>query len=625
MANSKNKLFNDFPPISTEQWEEVIKKDLKGADYDKKLLWKTLEGFKVRPYYRIDDIADKDFTESLPGEFPYIRGNKKNNNEWEIRQDIKVNDLQSANDYALFILDRGVTSLGFNVKCKKGNCKIQSKADIEILLKDIYINCIGLYFNSGHNSPEVIDALSQYIQEKGLDKSKVNGAVCYDPLGYLSVKGAWGTDEHGDFEAVKSLIEFAKSNLPAYRVLALNGQHFNNAGASVIEELAFTLAMAADYFTKLTDKGLSATDISRHLQVNLGVGTNYFMEIAKVRAARYLFASLLDIFQSENKKIFINSFTSGWHDTIYDPYVNVLRTTNEAMSASIGGTDALVVRPFDKAFKKENDFSDRLARNIQIILKEESYFDKVIDPSAGSYYIENLTDSIIEESWKLFLEIDSKGGYLSALKEGFIQSKIEKTANTRLINIATRREILLGTNQFPNFNESVKSEVDKDAIDSSKVEIEGDIVTTIKKFRGAEAFEELRLATENHSKRPKVFMLTIGNLAFRKARATFSCNFFACAGYEVLDNLGFDSIEDGVNAAIDANSDIIVICSSDDEYAELVPKAYKLINGKALTVVAGAPACMDDLKNVGIEHFIHVRSNVLETLKTFNHKLGIDS
>lgn len=625
MANNNDKLFNDFPPISTKQWEEVIQKDLKGADYDRKLMWKTLEGFKVSPYYRNDDLSDKDYIETLPGEFPYTRGNKKNNNEWEIRQDIKVGDLKTANEYALFILDRGVTSLGFNIKCKKGNSKIQSKGDIEILLKDIFIDCIGLYFNSGHNSPEVMHALSEYIQDKGLDKSKINGAVCYDPLGYLTIKGAWGIDEQGDFEAVKSLIEFAKSNLPAYRVLAINGQHFNNAGASVTEELAFTLAMAAEYFTQLTEMGLSATDISKHIQINLGVGTNYFMEIAKVRAARYLFARLLETFQSENKKIFINSFTSGWHDTIYDPYVNVLRTTNEAMSATIGGTDALVVRPFDKAFKKENSFSDRLARNIQIILKEESYFDKIVDPSAGSYYIENLTDSIIDETWKLFLEIDSMGGYLSALKEGFVQSKIEKTANTRLMNIAMRREILLGTNQFPNFNESVKSDVDHDAIQNSKVEIEGDTVTTIKKFRGAEAFEELRLATENHSKRPKVFMLTIGNLVFRKARATFSCNFFACAGYEVVDNLGFNTIEEGVNAAIDAKSDIVVICSSDDEYAELVPQAHKLINGKALTVVAGSPACMDDLKNEGIEYFVHVKSNVLDTLKTFNDKLGIKS
>ncbi len=623
MANNKEKLFNEFPPVSTEQWEEIIQKDLKGADYEKKLVWKTLEGFKVKPYYRTESLRGKEYIGTFPGEFPYVRGNKTNNNGWEIRQDIQVDDIKSANEYALFILDRGVTSVGFNVRCKKGSCKIQNKADMEILLKDIHINCIGLYFNSGHNSPELVKILSDYVQDKGLEKSRINGAFCYDPLGYLTIKGAWGIVEESDFDEVKSIIEFAQSNLPSYRVLAVNGQHFNNAGASVVEELAFTLSMTAEYLTQLTDKGLSATDISKHIQINLGVGTNYFMEIAKIRAARLLFAMLLEAYGSESKKIFINSFTSGWHDTVYDPYVNVLRTTTEAMSATIGGTDALVVRPFDKAFKKGNRFSDRLARNIQIILQEESYFDKIADPSAGSYYIENLTNSLIEEGWKLFLEIDSKGGYLEALKTGMIQSKIEETANKRRMNIATRREILLGTNQFPNFNESVKTAINADVINNSKVEVEGDVVKPIQKFRGGEIFEGLRLATENHSKRPKAFMLTIGNLAFRKARATFSCNFFACSGYEVIDNLGFNSVEEGVNAAFDAQADIIVVCSSDDEYAEIVPQVYNLVKDKAITVVAGTPACMDDLKAIGVEDFIHIRSNVLETLKSFNQKLGI--
>ena len=625
MANSKEKLFKEFPPVSTEQWEEVIARDLKGADYEKKLVWKTLEGLKVRPYYRQDSLEEKKYLDSKPGEFPFTRGNNTNTNEWEIRQDISVDDMKSANEYARFILDRGVTSLGFNVKCKKGNCKIKGVADMQTLLKDIFIDCIGLYFNSGHNSPEVIKLLAEYADSKGIDKSKITGAVCYDPLGYLTIKGAWGAGEDADFETVKSLFDFAKKALPNYRVLAINGQHFNNAGASIVEELAFTLAMTAEYLSKLTEKGLSATDIAKQIQINLGVGTNYFMEIAKVRAARLLFAKLLEAYGSEYKQVFINSFTSGWHDTVYDPYVNVLRTTTEAMSATIGGTNALVVRPFDKSFKEGNQFSDRIARNIQIVLKEESYFDKIVDPSAGSYYIENLTDSIIDEAWKLFLEIDGKGGYLPALKEGFIQDSIEKTANTRIINIATRREILLGTNQFPNFNESVKDEINQDALDAGTVTIEGDVVKTIVKFRGAKGFEDLRLATENHSKRPKAFMLTFGNLVFRKARATFSCNFFACAGYEVVDNLGFDSAEAGVKAAMDEGADIIVVCSSDDEYAEFVPEVNKLVNGKAIVVVAGAPACMDDLKALGIEDFIHVRSNVLETLQAFNAKLGIKS
>jgi methylmalonyl-CoA mutase len=623
MANSKEKLFNEFPPISTEKWESVIQQDLKGADYEKKLIWKTLEGLKVRPYYRQEDLAGKEYLDSVPGEFPYIRGNKTNSNEWEIRQDIDVSDPKTANEYALFVLDRGVTSIGFGVKCKKGSCKIKSQNDLSVLLKDIYIECIGLYFQSGHNSPEIVKMLSDEVQNRKLDKNKITGSVCFNPLGYLTIKGAWGKDEKSDFDSVKAIIEFAENNLPKYRVLSVNGQHFNNAGASVVQELAYTLAMAAEYISRIGELGISTATIAKHLQVNLGVGTNYFMEIAKVRAARYLFAKLFEAYKSEWKQVHINSHTSGWHNTIYDPYVNVLRSTTEAMSAVLGGTNALVVKPFDKSYKKSNQFSDRISRNIQIILKEEAYFEKIVDPSAGSYYIENLTDSIIAEAWKLFLEIDSKGGYLKALKDGIIQSAISETATQRINNIASRREILLGTNQYANSNESVLTQIDEKVIAGEEIEIEGNVVNVIRKFRGAREFEKLRFATEKSGKKPKVFMLTIGNLAMRKARSTFACNFFACAGYEVVDNLGFKTAEEGVKAALYAKSDIVVVCSSDDEYATNAPEVKNALNNKAILVIAGAPPCMDELKGKGITNFIHVKSNVLETLKDFHNKLGI--
>ena len=611
---------NEFPPISTEQWEEKIHQDLKGADYERKLVWKTLEGFKVNPYYRAEDLQGKEYLGALPGEYPFTRGTETTNN-WEIRQDVEITDIRTANENALFILDRGVTSLGFGIGCKKNESKISNADELDQLLKDVVVQCIGLYFKSGHNTPELVKYLNEVVTKRGLKKEEITGSACYDPLGYLTIKGAWGENEETDFATLKDTVAFVAENLPNYRVLAINGQLFTNAGASAVQELGYSLAMAAEYLTRLTEAGLSAEAIANHLQLNLGVGTNYFMEIAKVRAARHLFSKLFEAYGIK-KSVFINSFTSNFQNTVYDPYVNVLRATTEAMAATIGGTNALVVKPFDQVYKKPEQFSERIARNIQIILKEESYIDKIADPSAGSYYIENLTDSVIDEAWKLFLDIDAKGGYLKALKNETIQSNIEEAAAKRSNNIATRREILLGTNQFPNFNEEVKSDVDN-AVTSATNEPEGHAVKTIKKFRGAEAFEALRLATEKSGKRPKAFMLTYGNLAFRKARATFACNFFACAGYEVVDNLGFETPEEGVKAALDANANIIVICSHDDEYADLAPKVRDLIGDNAEIVVAGAPKCMDELKAKGIENFIHVKSNVLETLQGFNKKLGI--
>ncbi len=239
------------------------------------------------------------------------------------------------------------------------------------------------------------------------------------------------------------------------------------------------------------------------------------------------------------------------------------------------------------------------------MLKEECHFNTVVDPGAGSYYIEELTTSIAQEAWKKFLAIEEAGGFLAAIKAGTVQSDISATNDKRHLLAAQRREFILGTNQFPNFIETSEGKQPKNAT------------------RLASEFEALRLATEKAPKQPVAFMLTIGNLVWRQARAQFSTNFLACAGYKVIDNLGFPTVEEGVDAALKAGADIVVICSSDDEYAEYAPAAFKYLDGRAMFVVAGAPACTDDLKAVGIENFIHVKVNQLETLREYNAKLGI--
>jgi len=282
----------------------------------------------------------------------------------------------------------------------------------------------------------------------------------------------------------------------------------------------------------------------------------------------------------------------------------------------------MVVTPFDAPYEKPTDFSERIARNQQLIIKEESHFDRIVDPGAGSYYIEHLTDALAQEAWKLFLKVEDEGGFLAAVKAGTVQEDINATNAKRHGDAAKRKEFLLGTNQFPNFTE--KSEGKEPLVCDCKATHADDAdVPALKTSRMASDFEALRLATEKAEKVPVAFMLTIGNLAMRQARAQFSCNFLACAGYKVIDNLGFKTVEEGVDAALEAGADIVVICSSDDEYAEYAIPAFQYLNGRAMFVVAGAPACMEDLKAAGIENYIHVRCNVLETLKEYNQKLGI--
>ena len=385
--------------------------------------------------------------------------------------------------------------------------------------------------------------------------------------------------------------------------------------------------MISDYLVHLTDEEHTAADITKHMQWNLGVGSDYFLEIARIRAARMLFSALVSGFDktSEISPVYIHSITTTWNKTLYDPNVNMLRLTTEAMAAILGGCNSLVVRPFDSTYNEPGDFSERLARNIQIILKEESYFSKVVDPAAGSYYIESLTDSLIQNAWELFLKIDDQGGFIKSFTSGFITEEVNKTAKLRFGMVASRREILLGTNQYPNLNESINGCITEEIAFPEPWENSYKIADPVRTGRAASEFEKLRLATERHKgHRPRVFMLTYGNLAMRLARSQFSGNFFTCAGYEVIDNLGFKTAREGVDAAFAAQSDIIVVCSSDDEYAQIAPEVAELAKDKAIVVVAGAPASMEELKQKGISEFIHLRSNVLETLKGFHSKLGIE-
>ena len=320
-------------------------------------------------------------------------------------------------------------------------------------------------------------------------------------------------------------------------------------------------------------------------------------------------------------KMMVCATTSRFNQTIYDAYVNLLRSQTETFSACVAGVDSIVVTPFDTPYKKPDAFSERIARNQQFLLKEESHMDKVVDPAGGSYYVEELTVAIAGEAWKLFLETEDKGGFFKAVGDGEVQRAVNASCEKRHTDVARRKEILLGTNQYPNVNEKAADKIEnggcccKCGCGTEK----GPNALLMK--RAATDFEELRLATEAAPRRPKVFMLTIGNLAMRLARAQFSTNFFGCAGYEIIDNLGFNTVEEGVDAALAKEADVVVLCSSDDEYATLAPEAFKYLNGRAEFVVAGNPACTDELKAAGINDFVHVRCNVLDTLRDFNNRL----
>ncbi len=614
------KLFTEFPPVPKQIWEEAIVKDLKGADYQKKLVWRTLEGFSVQPYYRAEDMKNLGETSGVAGVFPFVRGTKDDNN-WLIRQDYLVQqDFSKANALALDGMMKGVTAVGFDLS----ETESVTKADLKALLKDIELTCVEINFK-GCKDLTLLESFIAIADESNVDKNKVNASFDYDPLKRLNATGLYCNKCAA--ENLAKAIGLVK-DYPCIRVIGVYAYAFNDAGSNLTQELAYGMNMGSEYLNLLSDANISADEAAKRIKFTFSISGNYFLEIAKFRAARVLWANIVKAYGAKddnNCKIKIHAVTSAWNQTVYDPYVNMLRDTTEAMSGAIGGVDSMEVLPFDHAFRKADEFSNRIARNVQSLLLDESHFNKVVDPAAGSYYIEELTDAVAKTSWDLFNDVENAGGYVEAFKAEKIQGAVKEISLKRDSNIATRKDTLLGTNQFPNFTEVADKDITKEVVTRKPAPVKsGDMIgTPLDSYRGAQAFEALRFATDNAAKRPTAFMVTYGNLAMCRARAQFACNFFAVAGFNVVDNNKFDSAEEGAKAALEAKADIIVACSSDEEYAEAVPAIAGIVGDKGIVVVAGDPACKDELISKGIEHFISVRSNVLETLKGYQNKLGI--
>ena len=612
MAENKERLFDQFPQTSYQEWRAKVEADLKGADFNKKLVWRTNEGFDVQPVYRAEDIASLETTKSLPGQFPYVRGTR-DNNDWLTRQNRIADSAAAANEIARDVLTKGVTSLGF---------KVADAADVAVLLKDIDITKVEINLQCcPRNSVAVAKALVQYIVAAGAADS-FRGSVEYNPLRRQFRHGVEGIDNAAIVAEASELLNVVKP-VAGLRCLSVDSAMLGNSGAYIYQEMGYALAWGAAWMTALTDAGFCACEVATRIKFDMCVSSNFFMEIAKFRAARMLWARIVEQYKpkcADAAKMNVCASTSRFNQTIYDAHVNLLRSQTETFSAAVAGVDSIVTTPFDLPYKTPDTFSERIARNQQFLLKEESHMDKVVDPAGGSYYVETLTVSIANEAWKLFLAVEADGGFFAQAGEGKVQQAVNESCKKRHNDVARRKEILLGTNQYPNINETAAGKIEKaDGCTCGCATEKG--ANALCGKRAATDFEELRLATEAAARRPKVFMLTIGNLAMRLARAQFSANFFGCAGYEIIDNLGFDTVEAGVDAAIEAKADIVVLCSSDDEYATLAPEAYKYLNGRAQFVVAGAPACTDELKAVGINDFVHVRCNVLDTLRDFNNRI----
>jgi methylmalonyl-CoA mutase len=580
----------DFPAVSTGQWKEAIVKDLKGADYEKKLVWRSEDGISVKPFYRSEDLEGLANLDSLPGEFPYLRGTRQTN-AWRIRERIDGGDLRVANENARKAVAAGAEEIAFDLQ----KLRVESASDLLSLTESL--EC-PVHFEAGPGGLRALGLLADSVATP----RKLEGSLDYDP----HMDGI----EASEIDEMLALVRRVTARAPGFRPLSVNAYRFQDSGGTIVQELGYSLAAGIDYLAGLTARGFSVDEAARSLMFTLAAGSNFFFEIAKLRAARMLWAQAVRSFgpsKADSAKAAIHVRGSRWNKTIYDPYVNILRGTTEAMSSAIGGCDSMEVPPFDECFRYPDEFSRRLARNTQIIVKKEAWFDRVVDPAGGAYYVEALTDSLAREAWKLMQEVEKSGGFHEGWKRGSIPERIAASRKAKEAAVAARRRAIIGTNQYPNQQERMLDRVERKPEDAISP-------------RAAEVFERIRLRTERHAARggrvPLFLLAEAGDLKMRKARSGFAANFFGCAGFRTETAPWAEAAK--------RKPDAIVLCSSDEEYPSILPAVVAGAGGIPV-IIAGYPKdTVDELRRAGAADFIHIRSNAAEVLAAWQARLGIE-
>ena len=416
-------LFSEFSPVSKETWKQQTIKDLKGKDFDATLLWNTAEKMVVQPYYASEDLVDE--------RLEALQACQEKNAGWLNQPQIEVGDEKTTNAQLKAVLQKGADALTLDVRKKE-------KIEWTKVLDGLKLSETPVFFATNGQEKAVVEALLKMIPYQ------IKGGLADDGLAQWTQTGELPATYFND---LASLIRQTATS-PQFRVVCISSHAFHNAGANVVKELACTLASAVTYLDKLTDEGVSWEEILLKVYFSLSIGTNYFFEIAKLRALRYLWQKVSGAFLEGYHNCYIHAQTSTFYDAATTPNTNMLRATTEAMSAVMGGCDALTVHAYDAAFQPSDDFSERIARNISILLKGESYLDKTVDPAAGSYYLENLTLQLVDAAWALFLAIEEKGGFMEAIAQNFIQEAIEENYQQTLHALQEGKRVMVGVNKF---------------------------------------------------------------------------------------------------------------------------------------------------------------------------------
>lgn len=705
------KLLQEFPSPSYENWMELVKKQLAEVPLEKILLSPTAEGIPKKLIYVAKDLEDLKHLAAAPGQFPYIRGARAEGSilkGWEISQPLKIPSAQQFNKAVRHDVARGLTRVALvmdqagkagcdpEISCQeyigKGGLSVCCVSDIAHALKGIDFTSLSMELDAGAATLPILGMILAYLNSQKTPFEKLKGNILLDPLSLLVTVGNISRPIQAIYDEMSYLSRWAKSQAPKLQTIGIDVRPYYEGGSNAVQELAFAMATAAEYVREMIKRNLSINEIAPQLFFSFAIGSDFFMEIAKVRTARCLWAQIMAAFGGSKNagQITINLQTGLRNKTVHDPYVNMLRTTTEAFAGVIGGGDCLSVGPFDEVFGQPDEFSRRIARNIQIIIRDECHGNKVIDPAGGSWLVESLTDQLGKKAWSLFQEIEKAGGMIKALEKGYVQDRIAESVKQRIESVNKRKSVIVGTNMYANLEEQIPliavfdqtqfsqnrieeikqykaqrkiepdfSELEKSAKGSGNFAFElinavikaAEVGATLHEMtsalnsyedkplniaplsfcKDADSYNELRKNALEFKTRtgapPAIFLVNFGNISQNKARADFVTGFFQPGGFSVIGDERFDDIETAVHRSMASGASIIVFCSSDKLYPEVVPeftKALKSQKPEITVVLAGNPKDhIAEFRKAGIDDFIYLGANNLEMLKKFQRLTGV--
>ena len=659
----QERFFAEFPYPTYEEWRAESEKSLKGADWAKKLITRTYEGIELQPMYRMEDIEEVEHCHSLPGSFPFVRGTKATGyieKAWDICQECAQPLADKWNTVIHQELDKGGTAI--NVVLDQGTqtgvdgtqaeesligngLSISNLDDMQRAFIGINLEKIPVFMPVGTSGIQMVSLMLAIMKANGQDYHQLTGCIGMDPLDQLAKTGALSTSLVALYDEMAAAVTWVNYNKLQVRTILVQGQAYHDSGASAVQELAFVLATGVEYLRNMQERGVPIDVAAKQMCFSFSVGTKFFMEIAKLRAARMLWAQIVEAFggTEEGQKMMIHARTSAFTKTVYDPYVNMLRTTTEAFSAVVGGVDSLHVGYFDEAIRPADAFAHRIARNTQIVLQQECNLTQPIDPAGGSWYVEKLTSMLGEKTWELFQEIESMGGLFQSLLQKHPQEKIAVVAKKRAEGFAKRKDVILGTNMYPNLLETplptspfdyagftaqrsaelraYRSDIDEQehgiqlkklgSVHSGMAAVvdaamqaffagatisevtqamrgqcnEKTVVMPLAIHRADEQYRNLRKRTDAYQERTgknlEIFLVNMGPIPQHKARADFVSGFLEVGGFKMLKNNGFKTVEEGIEATIQSGASVAVICSTDATYPELVPALAKGIKERS--------------------------------------------